>query len=300
MPTQPNILLILNDDMGYSDIGCYGGEIATPNLDALAAGGLRFTQFYNTARCCPSRASLLTGLHPHQAGVGHMMGDDGIDGYQGDLSPNARHHRRGAASTGGYATYMSGKWHVTRHLGDERLRSTTGPASAASTTTTASSPARPTTSSRARCAATTSASSRKGDDYYLHRRHHATRPCARSASTPRSSRTRPSSSTWPTPRRTGRCTRTPEDIERYQGRFDAGWDTLREERLAAHGRDGHPRRELAAERTGRARAAVGGRGAQGVAGAAHGGLRRADRPHGPGHRPHPRRPCARPASGRTR
>ena len=70
---KPNILLILNDDMGYSDLGCYGGEIHSPNLDRLANGGLRFTQFYNTARCCPSRASMLTGLHPHQTGVGHMM-----------------------------------------------------------------------------------------------------------------------------------------------------------------------------------------------------------------------------------
>src|SRR6187200_1737513 len=75
LPTRPNIIVILSDDMGFSDLGCYGGEIRTPNLDALAAGGLRFTQFYNTARCCPTRASLLTGLYPHQAGVGHMMQD---------------------------------------------------------------------------------------------------------------------------------------------------------------------------------------------------------------------------------
>ena len=74
---RPNIVVILADDMGFSDLGCYGGEIATPNLDALAAGGVRFTQFYNTARCCPTRASLLTGLYPHQAGVGHMMEDKG-------------------------------------------------------------------------------------------------------------------------------------------------------------------------------------------------------------------------------
>jgi arylsulfatase A-like enzyme len=72
---RPNIIVILSDDMGYSDLGCYGGEIATPNLDALARGGVRFTQFYNTARCCPTRASLLTGLYPHQAGIGHMMDD---------------------------------------------------------------------------------------------------------------------------------------------------------------------------------------------------------------------------------
>ncbi|MEY2427925.1 MAG: hypothetical protein QOJ40_810, partial [Verrucomicrobiota bacterium] len=71
---RPNILLILADDLGWSDVGCYGSEIKTPNIDALAKNGLRFTQFYNSARCCPSRASLLTGLHPHQAGVPDMRG----------------------------------------------------------------------------------------------------------------------------------------------------------------------------------------------------------------------------------
>src|SRR6188474_992134 len=84
--TRPNIVVVLVDDMGFSDLGCYGSEIPTPNLDSLAAGGLRFTQFYNTARCCPTRASLLTGMYPHQAGVGHMMDDKGSDGYRGDLS----------------------------------------------------------------------------------------------------------------------------------------------------------------------------------------------------------------------
>ncbi len=69
---RPDIILIMVDDMGYSDLGCYGGEIATPNIDALARQGMRFSQFYNSARCCPTRASLLTGLHPHQAGIGHM------------------------------------------------------------------------------------------------------------------------------------------------------------------------------------------------------------------------------------
>ena len=67
---RPNIIYIMADDMGFSDIGCYGSEISTPNLDSLAEDGVRFTQFYNTARCCPTRASLLTGLYPHQAGVG--------------------------------------------------------------------------------------------------------------------------------------------------------------------------------------------------------------------------------------
>jgi arylsulfatase len=86
---KPNIILIMCDDVGYSDIGCYGGEIETPNLDALAQGGVRFTQFYNTARCCPTRASLLTGLYAHQAGIGHMVDDWSTkvgESYAGDLS----------------------------------------------------------------------------------------------------------------------------------------------------------------------------------------------------------------------
>ena len=112
--SRPNIILILNDDMGFSDLGCYGGEVNTPNLDEIASNGLRFTQFYNTARCCPSRASLLTGLYPHQADVGHMTGDDGIDGYLGDLNPNTVTIAE-ALKNNGYRTFMSGKWHVTKY-----------------------------------------------------------------------------------------------------------------------------------------------------------------------------------------
>ena len=110
---RPNIIYIMADDMGFSDIGCYGSEISTPNLDRLAEDGVRFTQFYNTARCCPTRASLLTGLYPHQAGIGHMMDDRGVDGYRGDLN---RHCVTLAEvlKTSGYRTYMSGKWHVTK------------------------------------------------------------------------------------------------------------------------------------------------------------------------------------------
>ena len=89
-PSRPNIVVILADDMGFSDIGCYGGEIRTPHLDELAAGGLRFSQFYNSARCCPTRASLLTGLYPHQAGVGHMVQDLGKPGYTGELNATCR------------------------------------------------------------------------------------------------------------------------------------------------------------------------------------------------------------------
>ena len=112
---KTNIVLILNDDMGYSDLGCYGGEVHTPNLDGLASQGLRFTQFYNTARCCPSRASMLTGLHPHQTGVGHMTSDDGLEGYRGDLN-NRCVTIAEALKSADYATYMSGKWHITRHI----------------------------------------------------------------------------------------------------------------------------------------------------------------------------------------
>ena len=109
--TRPNILLILADDMGYSDLGCYGSEIRTPNLDGLAASGLRFSQMYNSARCCPSRASLLTGLNPHQTGVGHMMDALGPPEYQGYLNRNCATVAEVLRSAG-YATYMSGKWHV--------------------------------------------------------------------------------------------------------------------------------------------------------------------------------------------
>jgi arylsulfatase len=129
---KPNILIIMADDMGYSDIGCYGGEVETPNIDKLAYQGVRFTQFYNSARCCPTRASLLTGLHPHQAGVGHMVQIDqakylqqvGMEqkaaveeadategAYQGFLNKQCVTIAEvlGAA---GYNTLMSGKWHV--------------------------------------------------------------------------------------------------------------------------------------------------------------------------------------------
>jgi len=110
-PARPNIVLILADDMGYSDLGCYGGEIATPNLDGLAAGGLRFTQFYNGARCCPTRASLLTGLYSHQAGIGHMVEDRGRPGYLGRLNDRCVTLAEVLRSAG-YRTLMSGKWHV--------------------------------------------------------------------------------------------------------------------------------------------------------------------------------------------
>jgi arylsulfatase len=112
--TKPNIMVVLVDDMGYSDIGCYGGEINTPNIDKLAKTGLRYTQFYNGARSCPTRASLITGLFPHDAGIGWMTDRNlGYDGYVGDLSDQCTTIPE-VLKPVGYSTYMAGKWHVVR------------------------------------------------------------------------------------------------------------------------------------------------------------------------------------------
>jgi arylsulfatase A-like enzyme len=108
---RPNVVLIMADDMGISDLGCYGSEIDTPNLDRLASGGVRFTQMYNTARCCPTRASLLTGLYPHQAGIGRMVTDLQRPSYRGFLDTDCVTIAE-VLKSAGYRTLMSGKWHV--------------------------------------------------------------------------------------------------------------------------------------------------------------------------------------------
>jgi arylsulfatase len=122
-PAKPNILIILADDLGWSDLACYGGEIRTPHLDSLAADGLRFTHFYNSTRCCPSRASLLTGLYPHQAGVGLMASNNAstpngkgkheekFPGYRGALNESCLSIAQ-VLKTVGYRTAAAGKWHV--------------------------------------------------------------------------------------------------------------------------------------------------------------------------------------------
>jgi arylsulfatase A-like enzyme len=112
---RPNIILILADDLGYSDIGCYGGEVQTPNLDYLAANGLRFRSFYNTSRCCPTRASLLTGLYNQQAGIGEMTTPRDEPGYRGYITENAVTIAE-VLKTAGYHTAMAGKWHVSNTI----------------------------------------------------------------------------------------------------------------------------------------------------------------------------------------
>lgn len=112
----PNVVVILVDDMGFSDLGCYGSEIPTPHLDALAKNGLRFSQFYNTGRCCPTRAALLTGQYAHQVGVGHMTEDQGVPGYAGRLNEPCRTLAE-RLKPAGYFTAFSGKWHVGQNHG---------------------------------------------------------------------------------------------------------------------------------------------------------------------------------------
>jgi arylsulfatase A-like enzyme len=225
----PNIVLILNDDMGYSDIGCYGGEIDTPNLDALAAGGIRFSSFYNTARCSPSRASLLTGLHPHQTGIGILTYDSGPEGYAGNLNqrcvtiPEALKAKQ-------YRAYMSGKWHVSSNLKQptDSWPMQRGFDAFFGTIIGAGSFYDPNTLTRGN----TSVEHEAKDDpsfFYTdaisdeavgfirqHRAEHPDRPFFQYVAY-----TAPH---WP-------LHAHPEDIAKYRGRFDAGWDALRKARL---------------------------------------------------------------------
>ncbi len=224
---KPNIVLILNDDMGFSDLGCYGGEVRTPALDALAAGGVRFTQFYNTARCCPSRASLLTGLHPHQAGVGQMVQDDNLPGYRGDLS-QATVTIAEALRPAGYATMMAGKWHVTYRVDEpnESWPCQRGCDRFYGFMYGAANYYNPRRMVRDNELVYTP----PGDFYFTDaisdeavrqiEQHQAAEP-----GRPFFQYVAYTAPHWP-------LHAPNEDIEKYKGRFDAGWDTLREQRLA--------------------------------------------------------------------
>ncbi|ANN77926.1 arylsulfatase [Bordetella flabilis] len=226
---KPNIVLILNDDMGYSDIGCYGGEIDTPNLDRLAAGGLRFSQFYNTARCSPSRASLMTGLHPHQTGVGILTYDFGPEGYAGNLNKRCVTIPQ-ALKASGYRSYMSGKWHVASSLvkPTDTWPLQRGFDAFYGTVIGAGSFYDPNTLTRGNENIEHEASQDKEFFYtdaisdqaaaYIrdHCREHPDRPFFEYVAY-----TAPH---WP-------LHAHDEDIAKYKGRFDAGWDDLRVERL---------------------------------------------------------------------
>lgn len=128
---KPNVILIVSDDAGYSDIGAFGGEIETPNLDRLAYEGLRFSQFYSNARCSPTRASLLTGRYPHSVGVGGLANASlrtDLDGYLGYLNPTGNQTLAEILKSNGYATVMAGKWHLGGYPAFEQpLRDNTSP-----------------------------------------------------------------------------------------------------------------------------------------------------------------------------
>lgn len=228
MANRPNIVLILNDDMGFSDIGCYGGEVETPHLDRLAAGGVRFSQFYNTARCSPSRASLLTGLHPHQTGIGVLTYNMGPEGYAGNLNRRCVTIAE-ALKSSGYRSYLSGKWHVAGNLTQptDSWPLQRGFDAFYGTIIGAGSFYDPNTLTRGNDNIEHEA--REPGFFYTdaisdnavgfirqHRREHPDKPFFQYVAY-----TAPH---WP-------LHAHDEDIAKYKGRFDKGWDQLREERL---------------------------------------------------------------------
>ena len=229
MQASPNILLILNDDMGFSDIGCYGGEIDTPNLDRLAQNGLRYSQFYNTARCSPSRASLLTGLHPHQTGIGILTYSTGPEGYAGNLNRNCVTIAE-VLKRKNYRSYLSGKWHVASNLTeptdawplqrgfDEFFGTIIGAGSFyhPNTLTRGNENVEHEAEQDPEFFYTDAISDQAADFIRAHKKNHPGAPFFQYVAY-----TAPH---WP-------LHAHEEDIAKYKGRFDAGWDKLREERL---------------------------------------------------------------------
>lgn len=230
---RPNIMVILADDMGFSDIGCYGGEVETPNLDRLAGNGAKFSQFYNAARCCPTRASLLTGLYPHQAGIGHMTSDRGYEGYRGDLNNHCVTMAE-VLKKSGYSTYMSGKWHVTKHMGqwsgDNQTSKHNWPLQRGfdrfyGTILGAGSYYNPVTLTRGN----TPIEPEVEDFYYTDRItdyavQHVNDHFRSNKNQPFFSYVAYTSPHWP-------LHALEEDIKKYKGRYDMGWDRLRRERV---------------------------------------------------------------------
>lgn len=224
---RPDIVLIVADDLGFSDLGSYGGELRTPNLDRLARTGIRLSQFYNTARCSPSRASLLTGKHPHQTGIGVLTRPDRPGGYAGDLSP-AHQTIAEMLSEAGWRTWLSGKWHLSAETiepsgswptrrGFERFFGTIAGCSSYFDPQTLTRGELPAVDSADRDFYYTEAISREAvgwidgltesgstDPFFLYLAYTAPH--------------------WP-------LHALPEDMEANRGLFDEGWDTLRQRRL---------------------------------------------------------------------
>jgi arylsulfatase len=237
---SPNILLILNDDMGFSDIGCYGGEIETPNLDRLAGNGLRYSQFYNTARCSPSRASLLTGLHPHQTGIGILTYSNGPEGYAGNLNKRCVTIAE-VLKQKDYKTYLSGKWHIASNLtqptdawplqrGFDHFYGTiigAGSFYSPNTLTRGNDNIEHEAENDPSFFYTDTISDQAATFIRDHKQAHPDKPFFQYVAY-----TAPH---WP-------LHAHEDDIAKYKGKFDAGWDQLRESRLARLVKDGiiHP------------------------------------------------------------
>ncbi|ABR60898.1 sulfatase-like hydrolase/transferase [Sinorhizobium medicae] len=226
MSKRPNIVLVLADDMGFSDLGCYGGEISTPNLDSLARRGARFTQFYNTARCSPSRASLLTGLHPHQTGIGILTNNDLPRGYPGNLNLRCATLAE-MLKAAGYATCLSGKWHLASemHEPNDTWPTRRGFDRFFGTLTGCGSFYTPGTLTRGECDASAEALDPAffyTDAIASHAAEFVTEQSA--AGNPFFLYAAFTAPHWP-------LHAHPGDIDRYRGRFDEGWDVLREKRM---------------------------------------------------------------------
>ena len=220
----PNIVLIVADDLGFSDIGCYGAEIATPNLDQLAARGVRFAQFYNAARCSPSRASLLTGLYPHQAGVGHQLEDWQAPGYTAGLNERCVTIAE-LLQASGYSTYHVGKWHVggvaqkneRNHPLNRGFDRAYGTGAGGNHFTLGLYDDRKYMKAPDDFYSTDAFADRAVDFIRDHRRQHTEGPfflhlCFTAPHFPLQAR--------------------PDDIERYRGKYASGWDALRQQRYA--------------------------------------------------------------------
>jgi arylsulfatase len=226
---RPNVVLVLVDDMGFSDVGCYGGEIDTPNIDRLARAGVRFSQFYNTARCSPSRASLLTGLHPHQTGIGILTNDDRPRGYAGTINERCVTLAE-VLKAAGYATCLSGKWHLASEM---RVPNDAWPTRRGfdrffGTLTGCGSFFQPGTLTRGE--ENVEHEALDPDFYYTDRISDEAcafirEMCATRPDEPFFLYTAFTAPHWPLHARE-------EDVAKYRGAFDAGWDVLRERRMA--------------------------------------------------------------------